>query len=312
MKRKRTTPIIFYAAIDPGGGGGGGQPGGAPVGAPTPGAQPGSQGNGQGGGFRETFFPNVPDEHWALIEPHIGGVNQHVTQLQQRYAPFKNYRDEDLQGLATFSAAFDRDPVGQWMRMAHALQSSGVLDEELDLDHLQALVMGKVPDPTGGQPQPPQNGDMPPWAQQLLQRLDKLEGGVNQYQQTTRQQVEDAVLQRQINAMKDGLKKAGFADDAVSQEQLLSAYIAHRGNAQAALQSFVSMRNALLKGFTRQAGPGGQPDPTAGNGNNNDLDLPGGAPPVRNAPRSRTPRGGAIDSKTKAAAEQFLRSQGSQ
>jgi len=249
---------------------------------------------------------------WAQIEPHVGGINQHVTQLQQRYAPFKNYRDEDLQGLATFSAAFDRDPVGQWMRMARALQEAGTLDEELDLDHLQAIVTGQMPDqqPPQGQ-QPPQNGDMPPWAQQLLQRLDKLEGGVTEYQTSQRQQVEDAVLQRQINAMKAGLKKAGFADDAVSQEQILSAYIAHRGNANAALQSFVEMRNNLLKGFTQTQGPGDQLANNSG-GNNNDLTLPGGAPPVRQPRTGRSPRGGTIDSKTKAAAEQFLRSQGSE
>src|SRR4051794_22064140 len=112
-------PFIVYSAIDPGGSPGGGQPAGQPVGAPTPNAQPGSQGGGQGG-FRGTFFQNVPDEVWAQIEPHVGSINQHVTQLQQRYAPFKGYRDEDLQGLANFSQAFDRDPVGQWLNMARA------------------------------------------------------------------------------------------------------------------------------------------------------------------------------------------------
>lgn len=303
--RKRTTPIIFYSAIDPGGGGGGGQPAGQPVGAPTPGAQPGSQGNGQGG-FRGTFFPNVPDEVWSQIEPHIGGINQHVTQLQQRYAPFRGYRDEDLQGLHNFAQAFDRDPIGQWMRMARALQEAGNLDEELDLDHLESLVTGKFNESSQNGQQ--QNQDMPPWAQALLQRLDKLEGGVNKFQTTHQQQVEDAVLQRQLTAMKAALKKAGFADDAVSQEALLSSYIAHRGNAQAAVQSFVQMRNNLLKGYVKQAGPGGQPDPLNGGGNN-DLDLPGGAPPVRTPRRGRSPGGGAIDARTKAAAQQYLESQ---
>jgi hypothetical protein len=171
-------------------------------------------------------------------------------------------------------------------------------------------VKGTMPDATApnGQ-QPPQDRDMPPWAQQLLQRLDKLEGGVNQFQQTTRQQVEDAVLERQINAIKGGLKKAGFADDAISQEQLLAAYIAHRGNAQAALQSFVGMRNALLKGFTRQAGPNGQPITDPANPGTNDLDLPNGAPTVRQTRRGATPRGGTISPQVKAAAEQFLRTQ---
>jgi hypothetical protein len=299
-------PYIVYAAIDPGGSPGGGGMGAAPPGSPTPPAQPGSQGGGQGGGFREQFFPNVPDDQWALMEPHVSNVNRHVTQLQQRYAPFKSYRDEDLQGLANFATSFDRDPVGQWLRMAQALQANGHLDTELDLEHLGALVQGTLPDAGGNQSPPNGDGEMPAWAQQLNQRLDKLEGGVTDFQTSQRQQVEDAVLQRQINAMKAGLKKAGFADNSVTQEQLLSAYIAHRGNAQAALESFVNLRNNLLQGFTRTAG-GHQPAPN--NGGNNDLDLPGGAPPVR-AARGGARRGsGAIDSKTKAAAEQFLRSQ---
>lgn len=302
MRRKRTTPIIFYSAIDPGGGGGGGQPAGQPAGAPTPGAQPGSQDNGQGG-FRGTFFQNVPDEVWSQIEPHIGNINQHVTQLQQRYAPFKDYRDEDLQGLATFSQAFDRDPLGQWMRMAQALQNSKILNEDIDLEHLQALVSGQMPDEGNGQP--PQGGEqIPLWAQQLQKELADLKGGVEKNQTQTRQQVEDAVLNRQLTAMKAGLKKVGFPDDAVSQEALLSSYIAHRGNAQAALQSFVQMRNNLLKGFTKQPGDPLNQDPA-----NNDLDLENGVPPVRQPRRGRTPRGSAIDARTKAAAQQFLETQ---
>lgn len=310
--KKRTSPIIYYAAIDPAGGGGGGQPGGTPSGAPTPNAQPGSQGGGQGGGFREQFFPNVPDEVWGQVEPHVRNVQGHVTQLEQRYAPFKSYRDEDLQGLANFSTAFDRDPVGQWLRIAQVLQQNGQLDEELDLEHLAAIVTGTMPDEQPATQQPSQNGDVPPWAQQLMQRLDKLEGGVNQFTSSHRQQVEDAVLQRQLTTMKDGLKKAGFPDDAVSQEQLLAAYIAHRGNAQAALQSFVGMRTNLLKGFTRQGRPGTQPAPNQASGDNNDLELTNGVPPVRQPRRGSGPRNSVVDSKTKAAAEQYLRTQGSE
>jgi hypothetical protein len=300
---------VYYAAIDPSGGGGA-APGAQPGGAPTPTPQPGSQGPGQGGGFREQFFPNVPDEHWALIEPHISGVNQHVTQLQQRYAPFKGYRDEDLQGLAQFSTAFDQDPLGQWIRMAKGMQAAGVMSEDLDIEHLASLLSEQGPGPAPQQPpnaqQPPQ-GDMPPWAQALVQRIDQLEGGVNQDRTTQRQQVEDAVLKRQIATIKGEMQKGGIAEGMFSEESILAAYIAHRGNAQAAAKSFVDARNAILKGYTKPNDD--LPNPTPGN---NDLELPNGAPTPRTPAKGRGRRGGMIDPKTVAAASQFLQKQGVQ
>lgn len=304
---------VYYAAIDPGGGGGG-APAGQPAGAPTPGAQPGGQGNGQGGDFRSQFFPNVPDEIWSTVEPHVRGVQGHVTQLEQKYAPFKGYRDQDLQGLAEFSQAFDRDPVGQWIRMAQGLQDAGVLDSELDLQHLSALVTGQMPaKPAAPGPQaPPENGDMPEWARQLNQRLDSLEGGVNKFQTDQRTQVEDAVLKRQVAGIKDTMKKAGIADGTFSEEAILASYIAHRGNAAAAAKSFVDARTAMLKGYVRQqTNPNDPTNPQQSN--NNDLDLPNGAPQARTAPKRRggSSRDRMIPKETVAAAEQFLRGQGS-
>lgn len=303
--RKFYLPHIFYSAIDPGGGGGGGQGGQVP-GSPTPNAQPGSQGVGQGGGFREQFYPNVPDEVWAQMEPHVRRTQEHVTQLEQRYAPFKSYDAESLQGLAGFAQAFDRDPLGQWMRMAHGLQQAGVLDSELDLEHLESIIRNTVPEPQpNGQPEP--NGDMPPWARDLIGRLDKLEGGVTQFQTDQRTQVENAVLNRQVNRIKGALEKAGVPKGSVSDEMVLSTYIAFRGNAQAAAEALTGMRTSWLKGFVQDPNPNPNPNPTPAN---KDLDLPNGAPQAR-VPRGRGGRrGGVIDGQTAAAAAQFLKTQG--
>lgn len=304
---------VYYAAIDPGGGGGG--IGGQPAGAPTPTPQPGSQGQGQGGGFREQFFQGVPDEVWGQVEPHVRNVQGHLTQLEQRYAPFKGYRDDDLQGLAAFSSRFNSDPVGQWILMAKGMQDAGVLNQDLDLQHLAALVKDELDDQAagGGMPpnsqQPPQ-GDMPPWAQQLLQRLDRLEGGVNKFQTSHQQQVEDAVLKRQVASMKSAMKQGGIPDGAFSDEAILAAYIAHRGNSQAAAKSFVDARNTLLKGFVQDpnAQRPGTPKPAAQP--NSDLELPNGAPQAR-VPRGRGGRKtGVIGKETAAAAAQYLKSQG--
>ena len=305
--RMRTFPTIYYAAIDPGGNGGGVAPGGQQQGAPTPGAQPGGQGNGQGGGFREQFFQGVPDEVWGQVEPHVRNVQGHLTQLEQRYAPFKGYRDQDLQGLAEFSQRFDRDPVGQWVNMARGLQQAGVLDPELDLDHLASLVTGQDPEPT---PNPAvQNGDMPEWAQALNKRLDQLEGGVNKFQTSHQQQVEDAVLKRQIGGIKASLKAAEIPDGAFSEETILASYIAHRGNAQMAAQSLVNARNELLKGYVKGADPNQQQQQRRQTQTqSNDLELPNGAPQARGRGATRG-RGKMIPSQTRAAAEQFLRKQ---
>lgn len=314
--RRLHVPHIYYAAIDPSAGGGGPAPG-APAPGPTPNAQPGGQGGGQGG-FREQFFPNVPDEIWGQVEPHVRGVQGHVTQLEQRYAPFKGYRDQDLQGLAEFSSAFDRDPVGQWIRMAQGLQAAQgpngqpLLNPDLDIEHLAALAAGQL-----GNEEPPQGGglsapggaggneDIPPWAQALQQELQELRGGFTQSQVQQRQQVEDAVLRRQVDNMRGQLKQAGFPDEALNEEGLLSTYIAHRGNVNAAVQSMVQMRMALLKGFTK---PNGEPVDQPPNPEDNDLTLPNGAPQPR-VSRKAGRRSSMIKPETRAGALQFLKKQ---
>lgn len=313
--RRLYVPNIYYATIDPGGAGGG-APAGQPGGTAPPNAQPGGQGGGQGG-FREQFFPNVPDEIWGQVEPHVRGVQGHVTQLEQRYAPFKGYRDEDLQGLAEFSTSFDRDPVGQWIRMARGLQNAvgpngqPLINPDLDLEHLAALAMGQLGDEESNDGLPggaPQGGDqdMPEWARALNQRLDRLEGGFGQFTSSQRQQVEDAVLKRQIGNMRTQLEQAGFPKDSLGEELLLSTYIAHRGNVNAAIQSLGQMRMNLLKGFTK---PNGDPaDPTPSLNGDTDLDLPNGAPQPR-VSRKAGRRSSIVKPETRAAALQFLKKQ---
>jgi hypothetical protein len=273
-----------------------------PAGVATPPAQqpgaPGQGPEGQGNAFRTQHFPNVSDEHWQLIEPHMQGINRYVTQQEQRYAPFKSYTPEAVQGLAQFAAAFDRDPQGAWIQTAKMLQAEGRLNADLDLDHLEALLSGQDPE---GQPQGPPNGNgvVPqgsddPQVQELLQRIDNLERGREQEQLTQRQRTEDAALKRQVDWMKAELKRGGVPEDAFSDERLLAAYIAHRGNAQLAVKSELDYRNATLKGF---ANP--EPPPSK------DLDLPRGAPGT--TPRPGSSKRGMFSAETTAAAEQALR-----
>jgi hypothetical protein len=298
----RIKPAIYYET--PGGASGGGGGPAAPTPAqPTP--QPGApgQGQGQGDGFRQTFFANVPDEHWQLIEPHISGVNRHVTQLEQRYAPFRQYSPEAVQGLAAFVESFERDPANQWIELARTLQTQGALDPELDLDYLAALVRGEDPD---AEPAPSDNGGgmegLPPEASQLIQQLqekvEQLEQGVTQQSEAAQRRVEDAALSRQMNHITQQLTTAGFPEGTFSRETLMAHFIAHRGNAAAVVKTLSDLRSQLL-GDTFNANQGRQ---------KKDLDTSKGVPKSNGTKRPGPTRRGMFAGQS-AAAEQYLRSQ---
>ncbi len=269
-----------------------------PTGTPQPGA-PG-QGQPQGDGFRQTHFSNVPDEQWAVVEPHVRGVQGYVTQLEQRLAPIKNYTPEAVQGLARFAQEFEANPVGQWINIARMLEQRGVLTD-LDVDYLEKIATGQPVDDDEGLGEPgapqPQEDQIPPWAQQLLQRLDQLEGGVKQFQGTQQERVNKAVLNRQLTHMKTELVKAGFPEEALDANTLTAQFIAHGGNANAAVQSMSNMRSTLLKGIVPGNGQQQQ--------RQKDLDLPNGAPPRKTPPRGRQSRG-MFSNDVTAAAEQAL------
>jgi len=129
--------------------------GGAPAGAPT-GAQGGQgqddagvQSGNSGGGFNWEMFPTVPEEQRSLLEPHIRGVQGHVTKLEQQYAPYKSVIDsglkpEEVQGLIALNQAFDKDPVNTWLQLAANMQKQGALSDDLDLDAVKLVLEGKA------------------------------------------------------------------------------------------------------------------------------------------------------------------------
>jgi hypothetical protein len=291
-------PTFLYEV--PGGAASGGAPPVAQPAAPTPQPTQG-QGQGQGDGFRSTFFPNVPDEHWQLIEPHIGGVNRHVTQLQQRYAPFNSYTPEAVQGLARFAEAFEQNPTAQWIVMARALQQNGQLDPDLDLDHLESLINGQqqaeATSPVGEiEGVPPQIAEMLQQQQQVIQQLqERLDKG----DLTQRQSIEDQALKRTMGWMKSQLKKAGVNEELLTDQRLMGMFISHGGNPQAAIQDAIDYRTALLGGVV--------PDPKQ-QSQKQELKLDNGVPPVKTA-GVRKPSGGnrrGMFAKVSTAAEQSL------
>lgn len=284
----------LYAAIDPGASPG---PPATPPAQPTPTPQPPSQGQGQGDGFRSTFFPNVPDEHWQLIEPHMSGVNKHVTQLQQRYAPFNSYTPEAVQGLARFAQAFDQDPVAQWLVLARALQGQGKLDPDLDVDHLESLITGQAQQepeiPEGLNQEDPRDSLII----KLQQQVEDLSGKWEQNEQTTRQRTEDVALKKAIGWMRTELKKGGIGEDLLTDQRLISQFVGHGGNAQAAVKDALDYRTALLGGVV--------PDPKTQK--TRELELPNGAPklPAERRPKANAGRRGMFKDVSNAA-EQYM------
>lgn len=260
-------PFITYETPAGATGGAGAVP--APGVQPTPTPQPPSQGQGQGDGFRSTFFPNVPDDQWGLIEPHIKGVNQHVTQLQQRYAPFNSYTPEAVQGLARFAQAFDQDPVGQWITLARALQQQGRLDPDLDVDHLESLLNGQQA------PQPPQgfNPEDPRDALilQMRQQLEETNKWREDETKGKQERTENAALKRTVGWMREQLKAGGIDENLLTDKRLIAQFIGHGGNAQAAVNDAMEYRTAILGGIV--------PDPAEAKSGKK-LSMPNGVPKV--------------------------------
>lgn len=277
-----------------------------PSAQPTP--QPGAPGQGQsqGDGFRTTFFPNVPDEQWNIVAPHLENVNKHVTQLQQTLAPLRGYTPETVQGLANFAQAFDADPVGQWVGLARMLQERGVLDPELDVDHLEALVTGQEIQDPGPAPQPmvPGFDGLPPEAQQyiaqLQQTVQQVQERLDTQDKTSQQRAEDAALARSLTWMRSQLKEAGINEELLTEQRLLASFIAHKGNASAAVKDMSDFRSGMLTGYVQQA------DQTQAQ-RRQPLDTSKNGVPPTNTRSGPTRRG--MFASVSAGAEQFIRSQ---
>lgn len=298
---------VLFAAIDPGAGGGpapGVAPAAQPVSPSTPQPQQGQglpgQQQSQGDGFRNTFFQGVPDEAWQQIEPHMSRVNQHVTQLQQRYAPFSSYTPEAVQGLARFAEAFEADPAGQWITLARALQQQGKLDRDLDLDHLEGLLTGQQQQvqqqqiPQGLNPEDPRDALI----MQMQQKLDEVNGWREKQETSGRQRVEDAALNKSITWMTEQLKAAGIDEGLLTRQRMIAQFVGHGGNAQAAVKDALEYRNAIMGGIV--------PDPTTQR-NATTLTLPNGAPklPAERRPTAQATRRGMFAG-VSGAAEQYL------
>lgn len=284
------------------------QPGASPAAAPP--ADPG-QGGGDGGGtpeggdggFNWGLFPDVPEAQRALLEPHLKNVQGHVTKLEQQYAPYKGLIDQGMdadtvQGILQLNEAFDKNPMGTWVQMGREMQQQGLLNGDLDMEAVVAILEGKEveePQPQGGQGgQGAEGEEIPPWAQQLTQRLDERDQRDQQMQQTQQQQQQDAELQTAMDGMRSQLKEAGLSDEQIEGINLVGPIIANNGDPDAALREILGFWESSRRGLTDNAN---------GNGNGSELEAPKGAPPSGKESQSRK---NPEFADARAAAKQFL------
>jgi hypothetical protein len=277
-------------AVAGGGGAGNPAPGTPPVGQGQPPAAP------QGAGVRQ-FFPNVSDEHWAIMEPHVGQFEGTVTQLQQQAAALKplteaGYTPERLQGLVNFEQRFAQRPLDVWLELGNMLQRGEngqrpAIDPDVDLEYLAAIARGEDPDTTPGvgttQPGAQQPGQMTPELTQamqtiaeLQQRVEQLQGSFQQDQVQRQTQIQDRFYENRMGQMREVLEKGGWPKELLTDEMLGSSVIVHRGRFDLAAKSLLDQRAALIRGITDpRLNPNDPNNPSR-------TTLPNGAPPTPN------------------------------
>jgi hypothetical protein len=294
---------IYHETPDPTAVAGGGGAGNPAAGTPPAGQGQPPAGAAQPQGVRQ-FFPDVPDEHWAIMEPHVGRFEGTVTQLQQQVAGFKplvdaGYTPERLQGLIGFENKFAQAPLDTWLELGQMLQKGEngqrpAIDPDVDLEYLAAIARGEDPDATPGVPQgqpgAPQPGQLTPELQAAYEMINALKQEVSQLQGTFQQdqvqrqtQVQDRFYETRIGQMKDVLKKSGWPEELLTDEMLGGQVIVHKGRFDLAAKALIDQRAALLKGISDPRLNPNDPN------NPRQTALPNGVPPTapRNTPRAR-------------------------
>jgi len=275
-------------------------------GSPTPTSQPPASGQGQGQGqsatggqsgqgFNWGMFPNIPEGHRELLEPHLREIQGYTTRLEQQVAPYRSLMgaipEDQVQNMIGFLNQWGADPVSTWLGLAQSLKDDGIISNPaFSVEQIAPLIQAQ-------QQMSPGAGvggeEVPQWAQALQARIDQMEQQENQrVAQVEEQQQQQMLGEAQVN-MRATLAAAGLPEELLSQELLNSAIIAQNGDVAAATTMLTNMRESILKGFTESNGSGPKP-PT----------MVGGAP---QAPQGNLrPRQGDPFRQATVAAEQAL------
>lgn len=251
--RRILNPFLYCETVDSTGGAGG---------SPAPGQSVQSV-EGQGtptndGSQFWGLFPDVPEEHRSLLEPHLRKIQSEVGRLQSGFAPFKDLDAAQVQGLIQFDQRFQQDPISVWMDIATMLQEKGVIHGDLDLETLLAVAKGEDIEEEVEEAPASLEGLDPSIAaviQRLEARIAEFESRDQQRSVERQNAVQDRLLETQKGRMKEALLKAGYPEEILTDERLIASIIAHRGQISAAIKAMMDDRNAILKGFVKQREP---------------------------------------------------------
>lgn len=246
-------------------------------GAPPPASQPaatgqgesgqgGGTGQGQGSNFNWGLFPSVPEDQRGLLQPHLTNVLGHVTQMEQRMAPYKGLMEfvqpDQAQNLVQFLQNYSQDPLATWQGLAQSLLEDGTITSpNFSMDALQAL-LAEAQGPAPG------TEDMPPWAQEMAQKMEGVNNWIQQQaqaeeqrQQAEQQRQQEALLTEAKQTIRQQLTDAGIpqSERFITDEQIVSSLIAHQGDIQQVVTGFSNLRSGFLGDFTNQNAGGAKP-----------------------------------------------------
>lgn len=225
----------------------------------------------QGSQFNWDVFPDVPEAQRELLEPHLRGVQGHVTKMEQQYAPYKSLMDfvsaDQVSPLMGFLEAYQNDPVATLLGMAGDLQQRGSISPDVDMQALQALVTGQAQQQAAQAAQPGAGEQIPEWAQQLISRMDQNDARSQQAEQAEQQAAQEAELDQIFNQAKTEIREqltaAGISEEHVPDEMIRAAIIANDGDGEQAALQLKGMRDNFLAAFA-QANGGPKPPQVKG------------------------------------------------
>jgi hypothetical protein len=251
-----------------GAGSGAGGQGAAGTGAQGAGA---SQGNGTGQGTPTATatadgfwgnFPDVPEAQREILAPHLKTIEGHVTQMQQRMAPYQGVMDkveaDQVQNLIGFLDAYNSNPAATVLGLLQQEFQSGNITAE-QLAELTGQQPGQQAQP-GQQEGQGQQEEMPAWARQMQQQLAQYQEREQQEEAARVEQEQAQTLQTAQTNIRGQLDTQGIPAELVTDEMITAAIIANNGDEAAAANMFAALRDGFLGNFTQsRTAPGTQP-----------------------------------------------------
>lgn len=225
-----------------------GSQGAAGQGSPTA----GSNGDGQ---FNWGLFPDVPEDQRAALEPHLKGVQGHVTRLEQQSAPYQPLTQilapDQVENMVGFLNAYNSDPTATVLGMVRQAMEDGSLTGE----QLTELAGGQQAPAPGQQAQPGQEEQIPAWAREMQGRFAQFDQAMEAQQAQEAEAEQQAILDQAKTGIRGQLTQGGIPEDIIGDEMIVASIIAHNGDEAAAAQSLLQLRQNLLGDFTNKPTP---------------------------------------------------------